>query len=470
MSGSRSTSIITQVDDFGGAAHHGTDGPVRDEKGLIVSEPQRERAVVVGVELRSEPGALSLEDSLAELELLSDTAGIDVVGRLSQRMHTPNPASLIGEGKVSELSRAVEETGVGVVIFDAELSPRQQRVLEAAVSENVKVIDRTALILDIFAKHARTREGIVQVELAQYQYRLPRLTRAWTHLARQAGGGAGGPGGGVGLRGPGETQLELDRRQITSRIAKLNTELETIKAHRLRTSARRTQDPTPRLGLVGYTNAGKSTLLNRLTDASVYADNLLFATLDPITRKLNLPRGQEAFVTDTVGFIQKLPTSLVAAFRATLESVNEADLLLHVVDVTHPNMEEHVNVVEELLDSLGAGRTPMILATNKTDLLEPGRDPLGLLPLSCREAYRAVIPVSAAQGEGVANLLDAVVEVLASQMELVELHVPYARGDVVSLMHRYGQVESETYDPDGTRLVGRVPRHLSGQLSSFAIP
>lgn len=469
MAAPRNTSSITQVDDFSRVARDGSDGLLRDEQGLIVSEPQRERAVVVGVELRSEPGALSLEDSLTELELLSDTAGIDVVARLSQRMQTPNPASLVGEGKVAELAEVVADTDVGVVIFDAELSPRQQRVLEAAVSENVKVIDRTALILDIFAKHARTREGIVQVELAQYQYRLPRLTRAWTHLARQAGGGAGGPGGGVGLRGPGETQLELDRRQITSRIARLNAELETIKAHRLRTSARRTQDATPRLGLVGYTNAGKSTLLNRLTDASVYADDLLFATLDPITRKLKLPKGQEAFITDTVGFIQKLPTSLVAAFRATLESVNEADLLLHVVDATHPNLEEHINVVEELLDSLGAGRTPMILVPNKTDLLATGQDPLTRLPTGCRETYQAVAPVSAVHGTGVASLLDTLVEVLASQMEQVTLHVPYARGDVVSLIHRYGQVESESYDTDGTHLVGRVPQHLSGKLSSFVV-
>ena len=221
--------------------------------------------------------------------------------------------------------------------------------------------------------------------------------------------------------------------------------------------------------MVGYTNAGKSTLLNRLTDASVYADDLLFATLDPTTRKLKLPKGQEAFVTDTVGFIQKLPTSLVAAFRATLESVNEADLLLHVVDATHPNLEEHINVVEELLDSLGAGHTPMILVPNKTDLLATGQDPLTRLPAGCRETYRAVAPVSAVHGTGVASLLDTLVEVLASQMESVTLHVPYARGDVVSLIHRYGQVESESYDTDGTHLVGRVPHHLSGKLSSFVV-
>ena len=293
------------------------------------------RAFLVGVEFRGEQAILPLEESLEELTLLAKTAGLEVVGELTQRLDHPNPETYIGAGKVEELQMLVEETLAEVVIFDSELSPRHLRELEERLGPNVQVSDRTALILEIFAQHASTREGILQVELAQYEYRLPRLTRAWTHLARQAGGGGGRTGstGGVGLRGPGETQLEVDRREIRKRISNLKAELEKVREHRQRYRAQRKRNQVPVVALVGYTNAGKSTLLNTLARAEVYVANQLFATLDPTTRRVELPGGHTVLFTDTVGFIQKLPTQLVAAFRATLEEISEADLLVHVVDI-----------------------------------------------------------------------------------------------------------------------------------------
>jgi len=282
-----------------------------------------------------------MDDSVAELALLAATAGLSVVGKVTQRLERPDPKTYVGSGKVNEIRSRAEESLADVVLFDEELSPRHQRELEEAFADDVRVLDRTALILDVFAQHAHTREGGLQVELAQYEYRLPRLTRAWTHLARQAGGGAGRTGsrGGVGLRGPGETQLEVDRREISRRITHLKSELEKVRAHRGRHRAQRRNSQTPIVALVGYTNAGKSTLLNRLAGSEVYVADQLFATLDPTTRRLKMPGGRMILMTDTVGFIQKLPTTLVAAFRATLEEIAEADLLLHVVDVSHPSAE-----------------------------------------------------------------------------------------------------------------------------------
>ena len=462
-----SQSNITHIDDFSqiGAETR----QLRDSQGLILNVPQREQAVIVGAEWKSDPGLLPLEESLAELTLLADTAGIDVLDSLTQNLETPNPASFIGSGKVQELVQRVTALRAQVVIFDIELSPRQQRVLEQELGQEVKVIDRTALVLDIFAKHARTREGIVQVELAQYAYRLPRLTRAWTHLARQAGGGAGGNGGGVGLRGPGETQLEVDRRQIARRIDKLNAELQSIRSHRQRNKARRNQDMTPRLGLVGYTNAGKSTLLNRLTAARALADDQLFATLDPITRSLELESGLQAYITDTVGFIQKLPTAVVAAFRATLETVNDSHLLLHVVDASHQSAEEHLTVVEEVLDTLGAGNIPSVLVLNKTDLLAPGSDLTNRIRETSLEHYLAVMPISAQSGEGVPALRSVLSQALYARMDAVSVVIPYARGDLVSKVHQYGQIDAETYQENGTRIEGRVPHHLSPLLHDFTV-
>lgn len=462
-----SQSSITRVDNFSQAEVDTQQK--RDSQGLFLNVPQRERAIIIGAEWKSDPGILSLAESMAELALLADTAGLEVLDTLSQSLQSPNPASFIGSGKVQELAQLVKDLRAQVVLFDIELSPRQQRVLEQELGQDVKVIDRTALVLDIFAKHARTREGIVQVELAQYEYRLPRLTRAWTHLARQAGGGAGGNGGGVGLRGPGETQLELDRRQITRRIDKLNEEMQSIRNQRQRSKSRRIQDMTPRLGLVGYTNAGKSTLLNQLTKAGTQADDKLFATLDPITRSLELNDGLHAYLTDTVGFIQKLPTAVVAAFRATLETVNDSHLLLHVIDASHQSVEEHLAVVEEVLDTLGAGSIPAVLVLNKTDLLPEGSEVLDKIGESSKEHYIDSIPICAIKGEGMSELCQILSKILFAGMADVSVLIPYSRGDLVSKVHQFGQIEMETYLENGTRIDGKVPHHMAPVLHDFAV-
>src|SRR5574339_631529 len=334
----------------------------------------RERAFLVGVDLYQQKSFLPLEDSLTELALLSDTSGLEVVGELTQKLDRPHVKTYIGPGKVDELKLLAEETRSQAVIFDDELSPRHQRELQEALGRSVKVLDRTALILDIFAQHAHTSEGMLQVELAQYEYYLPRLTGQWTHLERQAGGGGGRAGstGGVGLRGPGETQLEVDKRAIRREIAHLKKELEKVSAHRERYRAQRKRSRIPTVALVGYTNAGKSTLLNRLTKADVYVADQIFATLDPTTRRVELPGGYQALVTDTVGLIQKLPTTLVESFHATLEEIVEADLLLHVVDISHPNALNQYQSVQATLDQLGAHHIPVVTALNKVDQL---RDP-----------------------------------------------------------------------------------------------
>ncbi len=295
-------------------------------KNVMLTDGRIERAYLVGAEVKGRRPRWRLQDSVAELAELARTAGVEVVGRAEQQLEAIKPATYIGKGKVEELKLLAIELDVDTIIFDDELSPTQQRNLEEELG--LKIVDRTALILDIFAKHARTREGALQVELAQYVYRLPRLTRAWTHLAQQAGGGtARGGAGGVGLRGPGETQLETDRRFIRQHIVQLKRQLEDVRTHREQHRRRRKKQGLPVVSLVGYTNAGKSTLLNALTHAGVLATDMLFATLDPVTRRLLLPGGKEVLLTDTVGFIQKLPTQLVAAFRATLEEIGEADLL-----------------------------------------------------------------------------------------------------------------------------------------------
>ncbi len=427
--------------------------------------PPKERAILVGVQLKGESfssdGTWPVEASLAELAQLARTAGIEVVGELVQRLDRPNPATFIGPGKVEELVEKVAETAADVVIFDDELSPRHQRELEKALGEEVKVLDRTALILDIFAQHAHTREGALQVELAQYEYRLPRLTRAWTHLARQAGGRAGGATGGVGVRGPGETQLETDRRVIRRRIAHLKRELEKVRAHRSRYRARRRRQGLPVVSIVGYTNAGKSTLLNALADADVLVEDKLFATLDPTTRRVKLPGGRVVLFTDTVGFIQKLPTDLVAAFRATLEETVEADLLLHVLDVTHPQAQRQAQAVLETLEDIGAIGKPMVTALNKVDRLP---DPQQALEMA--EGLPNPVPISALTGYGLDRLLEEVEAALERDLVPLEVVVPFDRGDLLRLIRERGTVEREVHTPEGTRIAAKVPRDLVGLLNA----
>jgi GTP-binding protein HflX len=422
----------------------------------------------VGVEFKgpeafSSDGQWPVEESLAELAQLARTDGMAVVGQATQRLERPNPATFIGSGKLEEVVLRVEETAADVVIFDDELSPRHQRELEKALGEDVKLLDRTALILDIFAQHASTREGALQVELAQYEYRLPRLTRAWTHLARQAGGRAGGMTGGVGVRGPGETQLETDRRVIGQRIAQLKRELEDVRAHRSRYRVRRRRRGIPVVAIVGYTNAGKSTLLNALADANVLTQDKLFATLDPTTRRVELPSGGLALFTDTVGFIQKLPTQLVAAFRATLEEVTEADLLLHVVDVAHPQAERQAEAVFETLEDIGAAGKPTLAVLNKIDRLpDPGA------ALSRMPGASDGVAISALTGAGLGDLLARVEEELEGQMAWLEVLIPYDLGELVDLYHRRGLIEHEEHTEAGTRIAGRLPRELLGRFSRVA--
>ncbi len=428
------------------------------------TQPPREKAFLVGVELHSEPGLIPLEDSLGELARLADTAGLDVVGESTQKLDTPHPATYIGSGKVEEIRILVEETLADIIIFDNELSPRHQRELEEKFGTKVRVIDRTALILDIFAQHAHTSDGILQVSLAQYEYRLPRLTRAWTHLARQAGGGGGRAGsvGGVGLRGPGETQLEVDRREIHKRISNLKKELEKVRAHRQRYRAQRKSTRIPLISLVGYTNAGKSTLLNRLTKSNVYVADQLFATLDPTTRRISLPGGHESLLTDTVGFIQKLPTQLVAAFQATLEEISEADLLLHVVDINHPNALEQTRAVEQTLAEINAEHIPTVIVLNKVDQL---RNPDELKEIVSH--FPKAVAISALNGTGFSELLKMIESELFENFEEVSVQIPYTEGQLISLFHEQGHTRRVEHFRKGVFIQGQLPGRLLARFTPF---
>ena len=431
----------------------------------IITEALPEPALMVGVHVRSEEDPrFTLEDSLQELALLADTAGLEIVGEVTQNLTSPNSRTYVGKGKLEEIKLLADEFDAKIILFDDELSPRHQRELEKELGNGKQVIDRTALILDIFAQHANTREGMLQVELAQYRYRLPRLTGAWTHLARQAGGASGRSGGvgGVGLRGPGETQLEVDRREIKKKIVKLEDELDKVREHRNRHRQQRRKSNIPVVALVGYTNAGKSTLLNKLTKADIYVADQLFATLDPTTRQLELPSGETVLLTDTVGFIQKLPTDLVAAFRATLEEIVEADLLIHVVDSSHKNAQSQRLTVLETLEEIGAAEIPILTVYNKTDLLSSE----DLAELKEIAEPNAVL-ISALTGEGLSELDEAIAVGTYQTFVHVKVKLPYSEGRLVSLMHEKGHVKEVQHLEDGILIDGMVPRQLLAFFEAY---
>ena len=424
-----------------------------------------DRAFLVGVALRQERALLSLDDSLNELKLLAETAGIDVVGRSSQLVRQINPKTMIGSGKLAEIIEQAAVLDANVLIFDDELSPRHQREIEKRLAEDVRLLDRSALILDIFAQHARTSEGALQVELAQYEYRLPRLTRQWTHLARQAGGGgARGGSGGVGLRGPGETQLEVDRREIARKITKLKGDLEQVRAHRSLHRDRRRRSGLPLVALVGYTNAGKSTLINALAGSDVYAADKLFATLDPTTRRVELPDGREILLSDTVGFIQKLPTTLIAAFRATLEEVVETDLILHVADISHRNAAQQIEAVEDTLAEIDAAHIPRLLVLNKIDNLD------GTLPeVGHIDNYVETMAISARHGQGLEDLLSAIRDAIERQRMRLDVVIPYQAGSVYSELNDKQYIETERTSEAGWELSLRLPQAEADTYQPFAV-
>ncbi|WP_433553219.1 GTPase HflX [Micromonospora zamorensis] len=420
-----------------------------------------ERVVLVGV--WTEGTIADAENSLTELAALAETAGSQVLEGLIQRRTRPDPATYIGSGKVDDLGAVVLATGADTVICDGELSPSQLRNLEQRTK--VKVVDRTALILDIFAQHAKSKEGKAQVELAQLQYLLPRL-RGWGEtLSRQTGGSGrgGGAGGGVGVRGPGETKLETDRRRIRHRISRLRREIKNMRTVRVTKRARRTRNSIPAVAIAGYTNAGKSSLLNRLTDAGVLVENALFATLDPTTRKATASDGRIYTLSDTVGFVRHLPHQIVEAFRSTLEEVAEADLVVHVVDGTHPDPEEQVRAVHEVLAEVSADRLPELLVVNKTDAAD--EDTL----LRLKRLWPDAIFVSAYSGRGIEDLRSAIEDRLPQPAVEVRAVLPYDRGDLVSRVHRTGEVLSTSHLPEGTLLHVRVSAELAAELAPFDV-
>lgn len=433
------------------------------------AENRPERAFLAAVELTGEDTLWSADDSLAELASLARTAGAEVLGTMVQRLRRPDATYYMGKGRANELAELRRELDLDLIILDDELSPSQQRNLESIT--DTRVIDRTALILDIFAQHARTREGQLQVELAQLEYRLPRLSGSGRGLSRVGGGsrgsGGGGVGGAIGVRGPGETKLEQDRRRIRARISELRRDLEAVQRQRTQQRRQRAGQAIPVVAIVGYTNAGKSTLLNKLTAAGVRAENKLFATLDPTTRRVRMRSGRELLLTDTVGFIQKLPTDLVASFRATLEEVTYADVVLHVVDAVATAAVEHARTVDEVLEELGAGRKPRVVAVNKIDLL--GHAGMRRVLAELRERYETVVPISALTGAGLDRLMQELERVAAREMVRVRLLVPYGRETVLHELRQLGEVEGSEFTDSGTYVWGRAPRASLHRFQPFSL-
>jgi GTP-binding protein HflX len=431
------------------------------EEGRVTSgsdglDRRPERALLLAADTGTAPWSVS--ESLDELEELARTAGAEVVGRLSQRLDHTDPRTYVGRGKLQEAHDRAAQTHADLVIVDDELPPNTQRAMEEILAR--RVVDRTVLILDIFAQRARTHEGRVQVELARLEYLLPRLTRAWTHLERQVGG--------IGVRGgPGETQIEIDRRLIRTRISALKREIEGIRVHRAGQRSARERAGVPVVALIGYTNAGKSTLFNRLTQAGALAEDKLFATLDPLTRRIQLPGGQEVLLSDTVGFIAKLPTDLVAAFRATLEELEAADLLLHVVDVSSERASERADVVQGVLDDLGVGEQPVLTIMNKADLLASTAAELEQTLPEARAADCVV--VSAELGWNTDELLERIETMLERGFLRLRVRIPYEQAALVDLFHRKGSIATERHTDKGTLITGSLPARFAAPFRRYAV-
>ena len=437
-------------------SHRGAFGDYGGTAGGLIERAFRERIVVVGVTL-SGGNPEQTEADLDELEQLVDTAGADVVGRIVQRRTAPDPATYVGKGKAAELKDLAEATDCDTVVFDDELSPAQQRNLEKLLGRTA--LDRTAVILDIFAQNASSVEGKAQVELAQLRYLQPRLRGKGLSLSQQAGGMSAGGGARVGSRGPGETQLETDRRRITRRIHKLEAELRTIAAHRDTQHKARSRSRAARVAVVGYTNAGKSTLVNRLADAGVLVEDRLFATLDATTRRLQLPGGEAVLLTDTVGFVRKLPHQLVESFTSTLSVAAEADLLVHVVDGSAPDPASHIGAVREVLEEIGAGDVDELLCFNKVDRSSEATRLAARNPGS--------VSISALTGAGIDDLLAAIGDRLRATMVQVELVVPFDRGDILAEIHREGEVLDESVGEGAMVVRARLDSAASAKLAEW---
>jgi GTPase len=425
----------------------------------LIERAIREKIVLVGVTIPPDT-VEETENSVDELALLVDTAGADEVGRIHQRRQTPDPPTYVGKGKAEELRELALATDCDTVVFDNDLTPAQQFNLEKLLGRTA--IDRTAVILDIFAQNAHSQEGKAQVELAQLRYRLPRLRRRAGALSQQAGGMSAAGGARIGTRGPGETQLEVDRRRIVRRIHKLEGDLREIERHRDTQRKAQRRGQLAKVVIVGYTNAGKSTLLNRLTDAAVLVEDRLFATLDPTTRRLSLPGGESVLVTDTVGFIRKLPHQLVEAFRSTLDVAVDAHLLVHVVDASAPDVPGNMRAVREVLAEIGAGHVPHLLAFNKSDLAPD--DAARLVSV-----HEGSVALSATTGEGIDLLLAAIGDRLRSLTTVVELVIPFDRGDLLAAAHRAGEVLDEEAGEGGMHVRGRFDEAAIGRLAEFLV-